>query len=166
MKLRDLSAPLALARANARQTELALANHPGVSGVQLKRLRDQHQRSLEELGALEALQDANRRDKRVDQAAGELATHMTILAIGSVALVGVPGELFAELGLAIKANPYFPQTFVLGYCNDLVGYLPTREACELGGYEVETSRIAQGGGETIVYQALSTLREISGESRT
>jgi hypothetical protein len=164
MKLRDLSARAAIARANARQTELALKNHAGVGGIQHKRLTDQHQLSLNELGAVEALEDANRRDRRVDQDAGELRTHMTLLAIGDLVLVGVPGELFAELGIAIKANPYFRHTFVLGYCNDLVGYIPTREAYEVGGYEVETSRVAQGNGELLVHLALAHLAEMRRES--
>ena len=164
MKLRDLSARLAIARANAQQTELALNNHAGVGGIQQKRLTDQHLLSLKELDAVEALADANRRDRRVDQRGGELHTHMTLLAIGDLALVGVPGELFAELGIAIKANPHFRHTFVLGYCNDLVGYIPTREAYEVGGYEVETSRVAQGSGELLVHLALANLAEMRQES--
>jgi hypothetical protein len=164
MKLRDLSARLAIARANAQQTELALKNHAGVGGIQQRRLTDQHELSLKELGAVEALQDANRRDRRVDQGAGELHTHMTLLSIGDLVLVGVPGELFAELGIAIKANPYFRHTLVLGYCNDLVGYIPTREAYEVGGYEVETSRVAQGSGELLVHLALAHLAEMHQES--
>jgi neutral ceramidase len=165
MKLRDLSARLAIARANAQQTELALKNHAGVGGIQQKRLTDQHLLSLRELAAVEALEDANRRDRRVDQGAGELRTHMTLLAMGELALVGVPGELFAELGIVIKANPYFPHTLVLGYCNDLVGYIPTREAYEVGGYEVETSRVAQGSGELLVHLALAHLAEMRQESQ-
>ena len=113
---------------------------------------------------MEALEDANRRDRRVDQSAGELHTHMTLLAIGDLVLVGVPGELFAELGIAIKANPYFRDTLVLGYCNDLVGYIPNREAYAVGGYEVETSRVAQGSGELLVHLALAHLAEMHQES--
>ena len=164
LKLRDLNSRLTLARANVAQTEAALKNHTGVAGAQLKRLTDQHQRSREELGALQVLDDANRRDKRVDEAAGELTTHMTVLVAGDIALVGVPGELFAELGIAISASAIFPHTFVLGYCNDLAGYFPTREAYDLGGYEVETSRVAAGSGELIVEQAHSLLSEMRSQT--
>jgi hypothetical protein len=88
---------------------------------------------------------------------------MTSLALGDIALVGVPGELFAELGIAIKANRLFQHTFVIGYCNDLAGYFPTCEAYELGGYEVETSRVAPGSGEIIVENAHSVLSEMHRE---
>ncbi|MGA9725436.1 MAG: hypothetical protein WBQ86_23470, partial [Candidatus Binatus sp.] len=87
----------------------------------------------------------------------ELATAMTIATVGSLAIVGIPGELFVELGLALKANPHFAQTFVAGYCNDLIGYIPTHAAYAEGGYEVDTARIAPASGETILDTALSAL---------
>jgi hypothetical protein len=77
-------------------------------------------------------------------------------------LIGIPGELFVELGLALKHNPHFAHTFVVGYCNDLIGYIPTRAAYGEGGYEVDTARIAAGTGEKIVAVALSTLAEMRG----
>jgi hypothetical protein len=157
LKLKDLGADLALARDCAAQTQASLDNHRGGDGYQLKRLRDHHAQSLSALSALEALEEQNRRDRRVDMARRELATAMTILTVGSLAIVAVPGELFVELGLAIKANAYFDQTFVAGYCNDLIGYIPTRAAYAEGGYEVDTARIAAGSGEMIVDTALAAL---------
>jgi len=157
LKLKDLSAELAIARECAAQTQASLDSHRGGDGYQLKRLRDHHAQSLAALGALEVLEEQNRRDRRVDLAHRQLATAMTLVTVGNLAIVGIPGELFVELGLAIKANPYFAQTFVAGYCNDLIGYIPTRAAYAEGGYEVDTARIAAGSGETIVDTALSAL---------
>src|SRR5262249_18540726 len=114
-----------------------------------------------ELAAVRELDEANRRDRRVDFARGELVSHMTIVTLGhEIAFVGIPGELFVELGLALKSNPYFHHTFVFGYSNDLVGYIPTREAYAQGGYEVATARVAQGTGELILQEALAHLHEI------
>ncbi len=157
LELKDLGADLAIARECAVQTQASLDNHRGGDGYQLKRLRDHHAQSLSALSALEALEEQNRRDRRVDMARRELATAMTLVTIGNLAIVGVPGELFVELGLTIRANPYFGQTFVAGYCNDLIGYIPTRAAYAEGGYEVDTARIAAGSGEAIVDTALSAL---------
>src|ERR1700724_3808342 len=84
-------------------------------------------------------------------------TAMTVVTLGDLAFVGIPGELFVELGLALKANSHFARTFVAGYCNDLIGYIPTRAAYPEGGYEVDTARIASGSGETIVESALAAL---------
>ena len=157
LKLKDNRADLAVARACAAQTQASLDSHRGGDGFQLKRLRDHHAQSLAALGALELLEEQNRRDRRVDIARGELATAMTITTVGNLAIVGIPGELFVELGIALKANPQFPHTFVAGYCNDLIGYIPTRAAYAEGGYEVDTARIAAGSGETIVATALTAL---------
>jgi neutral ceramidase len=157
LALKDLSADLAIARDCAAETQASLDSHRGGEGYQLKRLRDHHAQSLAALTALEALEEQNRRDRRVDMARRELATAMSIVTVGNLALVGIPGELFVELGLALKANPHFAQTFVAGYCNDLIGYIPTRAAYAEGGYEVDTARIAAGSGETIVDTALSAL---------
>jgi neutral ceramidase len=157
LKLKDLGGELAVARECAAQTQASLDNHRGGDGYQLKRLRDHHAHSLSALSALEALEEQNRRDRRVVASRRELATAMTIATAGDVAIVGIPGELFVELGFALKRNPYFAQTFVAGYCNDLIGYIPTRAAYAEGGYEVDTARIAPGSGEAIVDTALSAL---------
>ena len=162
LSLKDFGADLALARECAAQTQTSLDNHRGGDGYQLKRLRDHHAQSLAALSALEALEDQNRRDRRVDMMCRELATAMSIVAVGDLAIVGVPGELFVELGLALKANRHFAQTFVAGYCNDLIGYIPTRAAYAEGGYEVDTARVAAGSGEAMVEAALSSLAAIRG----
>jgi neutral ceramidase len=156
LKLKDLSTELALARDCAAQTKASLDNHRGGDGYQLKRLRDHHAQSLAALAALEAIEDQSR-DRRVDMDRRELATTMMVAAIGNLAIVGIPGELFVELGLAIKGIPNFARILVAGYCNDLVGYIPTRAAYSEGGYEVDTARIAPGSGETIVETARSAL---------
>jgi hypothetical protein len=137
-----------------------LSNHRGGDGYQLKRLRDHHAQSLSALGALESIEDQNRRDRRVDVARRDLSTALTIVTIGNLAIVGIPGEPFVELGLALKRSPHFAHTFVAGYCNDLIGYIPTRAAYDEGGYEVDTARIAAGSGEEIVAAALSALGEM------
>src|SRR5271168_3812985 len=58
LKLKDISADLAVARACAAQTQASLDNHRGGDGYQLKRLRDHHAQSLSALAALEALEGA------------------------------------------------------------------------------------------------------------
>jgi Neutral/alkaline non-lysosomal ceramidase, N-terminal len=161
LKLKDLDGALQAARDCAAQTETSLKAHRG-DGFQLKRLRDHHDQSIAALRMLEVLDEQNRRDRRVDAARGEMATQLLLITLGDIALVGIPGEPFVEFGLALKSNPYFEHTFVVGYANDLIGYIPTREAYPLGGYEVDTARIAEGSGELIVAAALAELRRMRG----
>lgn len=52
-----------------------------------------------------------------------------VVTIGdSVALVGVPAELFVELGLAIKNGSPYPMTFINSLANGSIGYMPDRKA--------------------------------------
>ena len=77
-----------------------------------------------------------------------------------VAVVGLPGEVFVELGLAIKQASPFPTTLVIELCQDECGYVPTRKAFAEGSYETVNSRIAPGGGEMMVEAAVRLLKEL------
>ena len=69
------------------------------------------------------------------------------------AWVGVPGELFVEIGLSIKQTSPFQHTMVFGYTNDSVGYLPTSSAFPQGGYGVAwTSRVDEHA-EALILEA-------------
>ena len=63
------------------------------------------------------------------------------LAVGDVAIVGVPGELTSALGLEIKWHSPFMRTFVAYNSTDYLSYvLPLHETCS-GGYEPQLQRI-------------------------
>jgi len=76
------------------------------------------------------------------------------------AIVCLPGEIFVELGLAIKRESPFKNTFVLSICNDRPSYVPTQKAFDEGSYEVSNSRVAAGTGEELVRVAVDMLRAI------
>ncbi|MCP4645277.1 MAG: hypothetical protein GY851_32845 [bacterium] len=48
--------------------------------------------------------------------------------IGPARIAGIPGELFMSLGQRILDAPTDGVTFIAGYANEWVGYLPTRDA--------------------------------------
>ncbi len=86
---------------------------------------------------------------------------MQAIRIGDdTALVSLPGEIFVELGLAIKKGSPFKNTFVIELANDSPAYVPTRQAMEQGGYEANNSLYAPGGGELLVETALKLLGEL------
>jgi len=76
-----------------------------------------------------------------------------------VAVVGLPGEVFVELGLAIKRASPFPVTLVIELCQDDPGYIPTKKAFAEGSYETVNSRIAPGGGEMMAEAAIRLLKQ-------
>jgi len=70
----------------------------------------------------------------------EVTTLVQVLRIGDVAIVGLPGEMFVEIGLDIKQNSPHKYTFIVELANDYVGYVPTERAFDEGGYEVRLAR--------------------------
>ncbi len=77
-----------------------------------------------------------------------------------VALVALPGEVFVDLGLAIKRGSPFATTLVIELAHDAPGYVPTRKAFAEGSYETVNSRVQPGGGEMLVETALRLLNDL------
>ena len=111
----------------------------GATGYQLKRLRDQScavargaRGALEVARGAEPPRPARRRGA---PRAGNRADRRDRSA--NLALVGIPGEPFRR-GLRARAESGTGHAvrvpFVAGYCNDLIGYIPTRAAYAEGGY--------------------------------
>ena len=69
--------------------------------------------------------------------------------IGAGLLLSTPGELFTELGWAIKQRAPGRPTAALGYTNGAVGYFPTEEAYPEGGYEPAYSNRSYGTPATV-----------------
>jgi hypothetical protein len=84
-----------------------------------------------------------------------------VLRIGPTALVGLPGEPFAEGGLRVKlGSPTFP-TYVV-HNTSYAAYIPTREAIARGGYETRAgliSKLAPEALDLIVEASVKLLRE-------
>jgi len=90
-----------------------------------------------------------------------IPVEISALAVGDVAFVGLPGEVFVAHGLAIKEQSPFAQTFVAELCNDSIGYVPTQSAYSEGGYEATASQVVPGTGERMVDTALELLRDLA-----
>ena len=76
------------------------------------------------------------------------------------AIVGLPGEVFVDLGLAIKAESPFENTMIVELSNDCAHYIPTRKAFAEGSYETVNAIIAPGGGEMLADAAVRMLKEL------
>jgi len=60
------------------------------------------------------------------------------MRVGDAVFVALPGEVFVEIGLQIKARSGIEGLFTAAFCNDCqIGYVPTRSALDQGGYEVD-----------------------------
>lgn len=98
----------------------------------------------------------------------ERETWVHAMVIGDVAMVGVPAEFFTKLGVDIKNRSPYRHTYVAELANDWIGYLPDKDAHELGGYQVWTgfhSYAEPGTGERVVDEAIALLNELKEEGR-
>jgi hypothetical protein len=87
-------------------------------------------------------------------------TWVQAMAIGDVAIVGVPGEFFTVLGQEIKRRSPYRYTCVFELANDYVGYISDEAGFDRGGYQVWMglhSFLERGSGETIVNEAVRLL---------
>lgn len=82
-------------------------------------------------------------------------------ALGPLALVAVPAELFSSLGQQIKQNPAAALTLLAGYSNGYAGYIPDAEGYRGGSYEALSTVFEPGAGEALCAQIRAGLQAIS-----
>jgi hypothetical protein len=86
--------------------------------------------------------------------------NLTVGRVGDIAFVGLGGEVFNDIGRAIKSASAFPHTFILTHCNGAAGYVPTQPSYAEGGYEVQSSPFAPGAAELLVEETGRLLWEL------
>jgi neutral ceramidase len=92
---------------------------------------------------------------------------LQLMRIGDVAIMTIPAEPFAEMGLELKAKSPFPKSFTVSLANGYYGYLPTREQHRLGGYEswVGTNRLEVEAAPKITAALLRMAAEVKAGSQ-
>lgn len=90
-----------------------------------------------------------------------LPVDVQVIALGSdLAIVCLSGEVFVDLGLAIKRASPFRTTLVVELCNCVeTVYIPPRVAYAVGSYEVTNSTVKPGAGELLAETAVRLLRD-------
>jgi hypothetical protein len=76
---------------------------------------------------------------RAGQNQASLSFDITGFRLDDFVLVGMPGEPFVEIGLAVKTLSKAGHTMFAGYCNGVVAYWPTPETVAHGGMAVEAA---------------------------
>jgi hypothetical protein len=94
--------------------------------------------------------------------AGEpIPAEVQVITLGrDVAWIGLPGEVFVELGLALKKRSPFPHTIITTLTNGNWGYIPDRRSYAEKAYEAESARVEPGSGEKLVDAAAGILAEL------
>lgn len=111
-----------------------------------------------------------------------LQAEVQAIAVGGAAIVAHPFELFNGPGQRIRAaSPAANATFVLGYSNDYLGYLPRTEDFDLiadvpleevinqdayrWAYGMTNTNVDRGELETLVAASTDALRTVTGAAR-
>ena len=83
------------------------------------------------------------------------------IKVGSITFLSWPGEIFCDFGMEVKHNSPFHPTYVVGYANGSIGYVPTPETFQEGGYEAETAaHLADSAGLVLVEESMKLLNSL------
>jgi neutral ceramidase len=114
---------------------------------------------LDTVFAWKVIETAERKGKPLD-------AEVQVITLGSdIAWVALPGEIFTELGMAIKKASPYPMTMIVELAHGPVTYFPNEAAVPQGNYEVVTSRVAPGSGERLVEAAKQLLAEAHSQAK-
>ncbi len=119
LAMQESTIDLAIRKPN--QDELAYAKNL------LAKAKDPQRLSTHEVYARETV--------RINDGPDTVNIKLQALRIGELGIVAIPCEVFAEIGLEIKAQSPLKPTFTIGLANGYNGYLPTPEQHDLQGYE-------------------------------
>jgi Neutral/alkaline non-lysosomal ceramidase, N-terminal len=93
----------------------------------------------------------------------EVPVIIQTMRVGELCIVAIPCEVFAETGLAIKAQSPFKPTFTIELANGYNGYLPTPDQHKLGGYETwraRSSYLEMGASTKIVDTVMELFEQV------
>jgi neutral ceramidase len=97
---------------------------------------------------------------------GVIQTEVQTIHLNSLFMVGFPGEIFSSTGLKLKSNVDGRAAIAIELSNDNIGYIPTTEAFEEGGYEVATTlwgRVKPNAEGKLLSAALASIDELKNQ---
>jgi len=152
---------------------LSFARRPRLKLEDAERQLSELQAQLEALRSAGATHgDLRRAETRVRGAVAEVArargpespakvvSQVQAMRIGDVALVGLPGEPFAQTVLEIKKGSPWPVTAVVSYANDEIGYFPDAASFSAGTYEALKSLFEASATDLLRDLALHALQSL------
>ena len=103
---------------------------------------------------------ANWAEKHMGRDLSPLKARITALKWGSVGIIALPGEIFAETALEIREKlAQKDPLFILAYADDNPGYIPPESDYLRGGYEIDEAHRFYGLGATVAPRTAEHLAE-------
>jgi len=122
-------------------------------------------------GSIEAIQrkiylpgkdeEPNRLHHKSYDPGNNVEVRLSAIKIGNIIFAGVNGEVFNQIGVKVKNQSPYTNTFILTHCNGSCGYLVSDEAIPEGGYEVRSTSVQSGAEKGIIEGLLGMITELS-----
>jgi len=101
-----------------------------------------------------------KKGQSADEGLRNIVTEFQVLRLGDIYILGLPGEVLVEVGLAIKESAGIDNLFIVTLSNDAIGYVCPAAAYDEGGYEpTGATDLAKGAGEIMVKEALGLIEQ-------
>ena len=150
-----------------KQNEIAVpSNMPKPEDLPLAhKYNDLHLAGRDDLIPFEAMElttvvaEAGRMVK-LENGPAEFSLNLSGVAIGNIALLGIPGEPFNGIGLGIKEAAGWDLILPCCLTNGCEGYFPMKDSYDEGGYEARSSRYKAGTAEIIIEEGKALLDSI------
>lgn len=122
----------------------------GATGWELNQAGARHRRWANLLARYKRTQDTT-----------PVRLQIEVLRIGDMALLMTNGELFAEIGAAVKKASPFKVTMFCGYGNhEGGGYMPIKSEYDYGSYEVDGTRYGIDAAEQVIEESIALLNSV------
>ena len=142
------------------ESETVYLKIPEYSEKEIEEAKINAQKESDELASTPEIREAMKILRIHNMNNQPIEAEILTFGFGNASIVALPGEIFVELGLAIKEKSPYKHTLVLTLANNSIGYIPDKEAFKYGAYEVEVSMIAEGEGEKLVESSVRQLEEM------
>lgn len=98
--------------------------------------------------------------RRLSYPRGEMPVEIQGIAVNEILFLGLPGEVFGEIGAAIRKASPFHHTVIIGYANTDAGYIPTIDAFCSDSYEIHACLV----GQVAVERLTEAAQRLAGEA--
>lgn len=98
---------------------------------------------------------------RVEEPGAVVDVEFSLLAIGPVLFIGVPGELVAELGSVLKWFSPFKRAYIMYQATDSLDYIAHPNAYLWGGFETFCAQLSPTAVRPLINAILDAAEEIS-----
>ena len=100
---------------------------------------------------------------RIESQGLSVEVEFSLLAIGPILFIGVPGELVAELGMLLKWCSPFQRTYIMFQATESFGYIAHPNAYKWGGYEAVAGQLSPSSVRPLMDAILDAAEELAAQ---